>query len=697
MKRFLVRRSLLFALFFQYLLAMNNSDEAEQGYYKLAALNKIKSSEQMHAPCMVINQLSHSKDPNDLKAEVNALVYNWLAPAIAAGFIPIIASPILVYAYQHLISPNSGAFNRQSWRMYDIADTNALLLLPKEYRRYLKKAGLRYYLGKKISQLTKNLVISKNNSFLEFDTLKKIFAGLNKNPNALWDFFIIGHGNFTDAIAGMHFKNMQALLHFLNRNVNTGIAHIVSCCVGGCTSQKLCLHNDFPVQHQFPLSITGLDDCVNCPNSSPGKLKEFYEKAAVLKQKKESLKHYLQAVAALSDGEITSMPQLLLPHWQKFGTLDFSSQLTSVTAVKTRVLELENKPVICGQDCDAALLYPAIIKPKISVSKSSISTHQYEDCSHFLPPSLTEIVRKLVDLNYFSCEFLMRQLHLFPILLSTLDKNTISLHARFISLLVHTNSKKFPVFYSMAHDMDIPSHHIAHIDIAPIAATDTILSGGVFTFLKDAFFIPLLMSESTKIFCIDTLTGPNDIALSIELNRLSTLETKYRTCPLFSSKPQSFKILEKMAKQVEFPLATDSTGISYLQQLLTNHCSECLNKDDELYKAAGTNKTITLRKVRIIGTRYNVQLSFELDNYAWYCHFNMHSNSPLLSKETWRLYRFSLSRHIKNYEKACQAASSQEFNKNHTLHVAAQKSLVNILLERNKQLPVVKTKTASSN
>lgn len=530
-------------------------------YYTANVFNSLTNGKQ-HAPlAILIDTINEEKVDSNNATLAAFLAYN-LIPSNAILISGHILKNLLIrtrtYEPGHIHTTNEESIKLKKimdnihldsslWSLFDVPDSPLVLLVPKSIIKLFndsgKNIGIKQLppLDNLLPQETTNVKpqdqsytsliswLEKNKKELPHSTqeelqsalsynlgkdLEKIFINKSDDTTPIWDIFFIGHGTITPPIIGSFNPTaFNKVLSYFDTKVKTGIVYVISCSSGGQNRTLLETTQDgIQILHNFILILGSISDSavISTTVLDYKKMLLFFNIAGFIQDKGTSINNLLRYIVHPnpdpdSPHGLTGFPQIWFPGGYGFLTpqiLNFTLTLGNVFLKVHR----ENKQPIHIENVLAVFLYPKIIDVPVIVNPVTIGGAIKRNWKHlsfifeddFLnAPNATSVINSLKAEN------------LLPDYLSGLPESAQETNPN------NPNYYLYPQFISMAPEQ--AQYYFSNINI------NTTLQGKQVTqeilqFIRDAFFDQVKKSEHT--YFIDSLTGADDISLTLAASRL---------------------------------------------------------------------------------------------------------------------------------------------------------------------------------
>lgn len=647
-------------------------------YYTPAVFNSLASGKQ-HMPMLIIfDQLNDEKEDAN-----NVSLSSLLARAIFAPATPILTTGSVLknllvrtrtYPPNHLHSTNDksiqlkqvmdrASLNSSVWSAYDVPQSQFILLMPKSFIQLNSSTGKNLGIKKLPSLdhlLPKNAVSipladqtyqdlitwldsNKNASertptnkeeyekILSYDISKdldKIFINKSDDSSPIWDLFIDGHGTDTPPIiAGLNPAAFNKMLTFFDQKIKTGIVYVLSCSAGGQNRTLLETTQDgVQTNHTFTLILGSISNStvISEPDSLFVTLVIFFNNAGFIQDKGTSINNlmrYITRFDATSESYhgATRFPQIWFPGGYGFQTPQMVNGALTLGNVFLKTHKENNQPINV-ENTLVILLYPRVIDVPLTIIPFNLGANlkrQWKKLAFVSEDSFfahisTPIQQSIIDG--------LRAENILPDYLLQLPEVAQANNP------VNPNYYLYPQFISMAPGK--ADYLFSNITVITQLHGKQI-AGGILQFIRDAFFDPVKKTEHT--YFIDSLTGTNDISLTLAASRL---------------------------------LARNND----------KHPLEILLKDR-------INKEITLKNVII--DSLNTYIGFQIDNTAWALNQNNLTDDPTIQMR-WNFYSLDNKVYEDNYK-----SHKQQLLKGDT--TLSQKNISTILQEKQQQILLKKT------
>lgn len=647
--------------------------EALKQYYSQANLSTITNGKQ-HAPLLIlfdpVNNEPENSDIPSLTATLTFSLINSSYPILVSGYL---LKNLLIrartYDSSNFHSKNKASiflkkifeqaeFTASVWSVFDVPESPFVLLMPKVitdlFARTNKKLGIKSlpsldnFLPDKIqgaltnqyqeliSWLEKNkpvkptLTLSDSEEFrklFSYDItphLERIFDNKQDDSTAIWDIFFEGHGFIKPPIiGGLTPEYFNKILSFFDQKIKTGILFVRSCSAGGQNRTLLETSQDgIQTRHNFTLILGSISDSISVPTLYGRKkmITDFFNLAGFIQDRGTSINNLIRSIVDFNIGPFsyhgaTGFPQIWFPGGYGFQTPQIVDKALTIGNVFLRIHKENRQPIIIDNIL-VVLLYPQIIDVELMVSPFNLEANLEKKWNNFAFLFENSFFANTSESTIQSVINELKEEQLLPNYLLKLPAIAQEKSSE------NPNYYIYPQIISMAPRADA-KYIFSHIKISTELQGKQI-AGGVLQFIRDAFFDP--SRETDHDYYIDTLTGTNDISLTLAASRI-------------------------LAKHKD------------------KHPLEEILKDR-------INKEITLKNV-VIGPYHN-HISFQIDGTTW-----LFGNIEL-TKDPSKEMRWNFKRRIdsENYEKA--------YNSNKEKIISgtsiSQKSISEVLYKSNAKI-----------
>lgn len=645
-------------------------------YYSAAQFNSITNGAQ-HAPLLILfDQENNEPAESNNIALTSSLAYSLSNPH---HFAPILVSGYLLknllirtqtYEPSHFHATNQMSITLKTimdrslfvslfWSIYDVPGSHFVLVVPKLINDLFGMTGKNLGLKKlpSLNHLIPQIVVSgpqKNNPYqpliswlnknkptknipekissdalqksLSYDItadLEKIFVNKLDDSTPIWDIFMDGHGDIKPAIiANLLPQDFNKMLTFFDRKIKTGIVYVYSCFAGG-ENRKLLETTQDGVQtnHNYIIILGSISNSIvlSLAEHLYQNIVNFFSLAGAIEDKGTSIDNLILQITQFSTTAgsyhgATGFPQIWFPGGYGFQTSQIVDQALTLGNVSLRTHKENNQPIDATHVL-IVLVYPQVIDVSINIAPynmQSIINKEWKNLAFIFENSFFSNISMQMQQTIID---ILKAEKLLPDYLSQLPASALANNSS------NPNYYLYPQFISMAPHA--AQYWFSNITISSMQNNRQV-AGGVLQFIRDAFFDPSKESEHT--YFIETLTGMNDISLTLAASRLlANIKTKHP-----------------------------------LEQVLKQHA----------------NKTITLKNV--IADPYNPEISFQFDNTAWILEESNYTDDPT-KQMRWNFK----SVNSKDYETRFKARVEKL---KHNGVTTSQKNISTILREKQRQI-----------
>lgn len=641
-------------------------------YYTTQNLNSISSGKQ-HAPMIVLfDQLNEETETTANGALAFFLAYNLKRPFFPMLITGSILKNLLIrtrtYPSEHFHTKDpisaklkeimdSAQLTSSALSLYDVPESQFILIVPKLFETIFTSAGKN--LGIKKLPSLDNLLpkdetagTSRNQDYkplikwlnthksevereskssqeleklLSYDIskdLEKIFINKLDDSTPIWDIFFDGHGtNNPPIIAGLNPNAFNKMLSFFDHKIKTGIMYVLSCSAGGDVKTLLETTKDgVQTNHNFILILGSISNSsvISVAERLPALATLFFINTGFIQDKGTSINNLIRYITEFNSSPFsyhgaTRFPQIWFPGGYGFQSPQIIDNALTLGNVFLKTHKENNQPIEIINKL-IVLLYPFSIDVPLIITPfnmgAAIPKHWQNlsfvfEKSFFAEDKVSEHLKKQV-ISKLKAEQTV--------------PNYVDLQSENSDL--NPNYYLYPQFISMASG----KAQYLFSDVYIKTTTDLKnqqIAGGVLQFIRDAFFDP--SKKSQHEYFIDTLTGTNDISITLAASRL-------------------------------------------LAQQLNKHPLELLLKNRE-------NREITLKNVFI---SYDpTVISFMIDNSAWTINQTYFTQDET-QKMRWNFQAIDAKEHQKFYNLAKEKINKPD--------ITPQKSISAILKEKQHQI-----------
>ena len=641
-------------------------------YYTPEVFNSLASGKQ-HMPMIIILDPLNDEKENSENVPLSSLI----ARSILARATPLLITGSVLrnllvrtrtYPPNHPHSTNDktlqlkevmdhASLDSSAWSAYDVPDSQFILLIPKSFTQLITPSGknmgikklpsLDHLLPKDATSVPlanqtyqdlitwldahKNASERTHTNVQEYEKilshdiskdLEKIFVNKSDDSAPIWDIFIDGHGTVTPAIiAGLNPAAFNKMLTFFDQKIKTGIVYVLSCSAGGQNRTLLETTQDgVHTNHTFTLILGSISNSVAIsePNSLFLTIIIFLNNAGFIQDKGTSINNlmrYITRFEATSQSYhgATRFPQIWFPGGYGFQTPQMIEGALSLGNVFLKTHK-ENGQPINVKNTVVILLYPTVIDVPLTIAPFNMGANMRREWKHYAFVSENSFFESAsATIERFIINALKSE-NILPDYLLQLPELAQADNP------ANPNYYLYPQFISMAPGK-------AHYLFSKITVSSNLqgkqVAGGILQFIRDAFFDPVKKSDHT--YLIDSLTGTNDISITLAASRLL-------------AKGQDEHPLEKLLKD-------------------------------------RANKEITLKNV-LVDPSYNY-IGFQIDNTIWVLNQDMLSNDPTVSMR-WNFGQMD-NKTYEDYYKSLRAQILQG------TPISSQKNISEVLKEKQQQ------------
>lgn len=639
-------------------------------YYTPTVFNSLASGKQ-HAPlAILIDTINEEKVDTNNATLAAFLAYN-LIPANAILISGHILKNLLIrtrtYEPAHIHTTNEESIklkkimdnihlNSSLWSLFDVPDSPLVFLVPKPLIKLFNDSGKN--LGIKQLPNLDNLlpqetsaVLPQNETYasliswlethkkpgthsskeefeklLSYDIskdLEKIFSSKLDDTTPIWDIFFIGHGTILPPIIGsLNPSAFNKMLSFFDHKIKTGIVYILSCSSGGQNRTLLeTTKEGIQTNHNFTLILASISDSIVISSTSADFIKAriFFNNSGFIQDKGTSINNLLRYIIMFgSDPEsphgATGFPQIWFPGGYGFQTPQMVNGALTLGNVFLKTHKENNQPINI-ENTLVILLYPTVINVPLTIAPFNMGAKVRKEWKHlaflsedsFFVNISAPIQQSIIDG--------LKAENILPEYLSQLPEVAQATNP------ANPNYYLYPQFISMAPGK---ANYLFSSISTTTQSQGKQIAGGVLQFIRDAFFDPVKKSDHT--YFIDSLTGTNDISITLAASRL-------------------------------------------LAQVKDKHPLEELLKNR-------ANKEITLKNVII--DSFNTYIGFQIDNTTWAFNKNNLTDNPTITMR-WNFGQID-NKEYEDYYKLLK----QQIHKGDTTN--SQKSISAILQEKQRQV-----------
>ena len=635
-------------------------------YYGSHAFNTAAPGKQ-HAPMLIlfdpVNSEPETGNTPSITTTLAFSLVNPLGPILVSGYL---LKNLLIrtrtYDSDNFHSKNLGSrvlkkifeqaeFTSSAWSVYNVPQSAFVLLVPKVitdlFNRTGKKIGLKATLPSLdslladksyqeiIAWLEKNKPVQSIINLVSSEEFKKLFAYDitphlekifdNKNEDKstpIWDIFFEGHGYINPAIiAGLLPEYFNKVLSFFDRRIKTGILFVRSCLAGGQNRTLLeTTQEGVQTKHNFIIILGSITDSI-VPPTKYGReqmITDFFNLAGFIQDKGTSINNLIRSIVdfnmnLFSYHGATGFPQIWFPGGYGFQTPQIVNEALTIGNVFLKTHQ-ENQEPIFIDNVLIVLLYPRIIDVKLIISPFNVQANLKKQWNNFAFVFENSFFSNVPESIQKSMLDELKAEKLLPDYLSELPE------------IAQQNSPANPNYYIYPQIIAMApkdsQYHFSEIQVSSELRGKQV-AGGILQFIRDTFFDP--SRESDHDYYIDSITGTNDISLTLAASRI-------------------------------------------LAQRPDKHPLEDILKDR-------INKEITLKNVVI--SPYHNHISFQINNTTW-----IFGNKEFIKDPTKEMrWNFTKRTDTENYEKAYKA-NTQKL----TIEHPAQKNISANLKEKQRQM-----------
>ena len=424
-------------------------------------------------------------------------------------------------------------FVASEWDIYDVPQTQFILLIPKAFTKLYednnlgikKLPSLANLLpaipDKKTESSYQGLIdwLEKNKSIIPFSSknLNEIFINKKDETTPIWDFFIMGHGGFgvpEPAIANLKPAVFNSLLSFFDNEIKTGIIYVVSCFAGGQNRTLLeTTKEGVQINHNFIFILGAIGDKpVNTVTEKLDKeIHTFFNNAGFIQDKGTGLNNLLRylsgfKITSSSSHGASGLPQIWLPGGYGFQTFNVLNHFLTIGNVYLKK-QKEDKKDIWIENTLAILLYPAFIDVALHIYPAYLGAFvpkSFKDLTFIYEPQFFE------NINPQKQKEIIEQLKLENVLPRHFEGLPEQAKAADFS---NPNQYLYPQFISMKKGKSGAAFSKITVKRESGAKDNIPRTQGVLQFIRDAFFDP--NQEGHVNYYIDELIGVNDISLTL--------------------------------------------------------------------------------------------------------------------------------------------------------------------------------------
>ena len=420
------------------------------------------------------------------------------------------------------------------WELYDVPQSQFILLIPKDFS-YLfqgKNLGLKQLssLDKLIPENDQNQKLTdypykelidwleQNKKIIPFSPkdLDQIFIS-NSDATPIWDFYIGGHGEFEPSIiANLSPAALNSMLSFFDNKIKTGIIYVSSCYAGGKNRTLLETTKDgVQTNHNFIIIIGSIADSIviSQVQVSNDSLSVFFNNAGFIQDKGDSVNNLLNQLTSFvptpqAPHGATGIPQVWFPGGYGFQTPNIGKQVLSLGNVFVTTHKENNQPIAIENKI-VTLVYPSVIDVPLRIQPFSmgfIVKKEWHDFPLVYEPNF------FVNIDLQTQKKILDQLKTEGALPPYLYQLPELAHVQNAS---NPNYYLYPQFISMM--TPYARHSFSNISISTKIGNQQVAQG-VLQFIREGFFDATKANKQN--YFIDTLTGDNDISLTLAASRL---------------------------------------------------------------------------------------------------------------------------------------------------------------------------------
>ncbi len=510
--------------------------------HKQYETQQAKATQKIHIPLVILSDFYGQESPKD---KVFEPLGKTLRDNIQQKVAPLLVSQAILYNFiyryheyknqnpQFVQNFSTGfVFSARDWSIYYQAETGLFLVFPVQllsrYGRYFNLPGLFNNIKQLKTQtddfsdqldflnpMNKNINPKHSNAIAFYvQTFLK-----EKISSAIWDIFIMGHGQTGNTICDLKPQAMQQLLKYFNDFHSIGIFIAMSCYIGGTNLNffkfKNTVQGNQSITLGFPIIAIGTENASVI--YEPLDYRKIFTYAANIGISKDS---NLKSLLSFFGKTVTrsNIPQLILPGGIEIQSLTPDDSIEIIGKVKAQAAALEKRDLVINNK-NIILCYPQVISIGLHINPK-IRKLIERQMPHLLRPIDFTIGLSVPSLNDPR----------FPLLSNPQNSNRFNqinntLIKKFESLPKNQQLQAYavptyPGFISMAHG-DTTTFIQSIIVEKAQSLPESFL--GVLTAIRDLFLDIAPTTKGSKTFLIESLTGPNDLGIQFELDRVQNI------------------------------------------------------------------------------------------------------------------------------------------------------------------------------
>ena len=432
------------------------------------------------------------------------------------------------------------SFNTANWNLFDVPQSQFVVLTPKKFvELYGKNLGLKELPALNNLLPTRELAsdpvvynpliewLDKNKKMIPFNPkdFEQIFVNKSvsdTNSTPLWDIFIIGHGSPEPKplIANLKPDEFNKVLSFFDNKITAGMVYVVSCYAGGKNRTLLeTTKEGIQINHNFTLilgSPTNSAVALRAPLFY-NTLQSFFNNAAFVEDKGESVNRLLTGLIFFNPIEESThgtgaLPQIWFPGGYGFQTVNSPNLVLSFGNVQLKKHQENHTPLIIENKIVVLIYPPNITIPLIvnPINAGTILPKVWNNLTFVFEPKFfidTDIQTQKIIINELKKEGVL------PDYLSQLPEISAAQSPD------NPNNVVYPEFLSM-----IPGDSFHAFSQIKVVTTKSRIRGpevaqGILQFLRESF-MDVYSKFKNHTFFIDSVTGKNDISLTLAASRL---------------------------------------------------------------------------------------------------------------------------------------------------------------------------------
>ncbi len=354
--------------------------------------------------------------------------------------------------------------------------------------------------------------------------LNKIFIDKSDETTPIWDIYIDGHGTFSPPIiAGLTPAAFNKVLSFFDRTIKAGTVFVLSCSAGGQNRTLLETTQDgVQINHNFILILGSISNSIVVSDVENRfmSIRNFFNISAAIEDKGTSINNLLRHIVQFAGTSksyhgATGFPQIWFPGGYGFQTPQIVNGTLTLGNVFLKTHK-ENRQSITIENVLIVLLYPRLIDVPLLVKPFNVGspiTKEWKNLAFLFEHSFFKDIPESAQQSVIDK---LKAEKILPDFLSQLPS------------LANENNPENPNYYLYPQFISMEpgraDYYFSKINVSSELHGKRIAQG-LLQFIRDSFFDP--SKESDHEYLIDSLTGLNDISLTLAASRMLANKEKH--------------------------------------------------------------------------------------------------------------------------------------------------------------------------